>query len=78
MAKMTDRELIRLALLDALSWRHALADASAPDTGSRKAYVLRAQQYRDMLDRKYNDSGVTPGAATARSAEMAVLRAGLK
>lgn len=73
---MTDRELIRLALLDALSWRHALADASAPDAGCRQAYVLRAQQYREMLDRKYN--GAALGAVSARSAEMAVLRAGLK
>lgn len=73
---MTDRELIRLALLDALSWRHALADATDPDTGARNAYVLRAQQYREMLDRKYN--GAALGAVSARSAEMAVLRAGLK
>jgi hypothetical protein len=76
MAKMTDRELIRLALMDALAWRHALADASSSDTGARQAYVLRAQQYREMLDRKYN--GAALGAASARGAEMAVLRAGLK
>lgn len=73
---MTDRELIRLALLDALSWRHALADATSPGDGVHQAYVLRAQQYREMLERKYETC--RSEAARHRISEMAVLRAGLK
>jgi hypothetical protein len=68
---MTDRELIRRALQDAMSWQHAVAEASGMDTGAGKAAALLAAKYRDMLTRKY---GVGLDVGRARGELQAILR----
>ncbi len=64
MTKMTDRELIRLALIDASAWQHTLADANGIDTVAGKAAANKARLYREMYERKYGK----PPAADQRRA----------
>lgn len=71
MAKMTDRELTRLALIDAAAWQHRLAEAHGADTGAGRIAVLRAAQYRVMLERKFGgrqDSDEVRRSVNERSA----------
>lgn len=75
MAKMTDRELIRRALLDAVSWQHSLAEANGQDTGAGKLAALRAGQYRELLVRRYG--GIPSEAVRERRINLAALRAGI-
>lgn len=72
---MTDRELIRLALLDALSWRSSLADANGADTGAGRLATARAGQYRELLIRKYG--GVPDEAVRERIITLKALKAGI-
>lgn len=71
--KMTDRELIRLALLDAMAWRDSVADASGADSEGGKAAMLRSSQFLDYYRRKYGERPA--GAARFRLAELAAIRA---
>jgi hypothetical protein len=73
--KMTDRELIRRALLDAISWRHSLADAWGADTVSGKQAAFEAAQYRDYYTRKYGPLATED--VKARRINAAALRAGI-
>lgn len=75
MPKMTDRELIRRALLDAVSWQASLAGANGADTVAGKAASLRAAQYRDLLQRKYG--GIPDEAVRERIINLKALRAGI-
>ena len=71
--KMTDRELIRRALLDAINWRHSLADSMGADTVGGKQAAFEAAQYRDYYTRKYGK--LTTEDARARQIGLAALRA---
>ena len=71
MAKMTDRELTRRALCDAISWQHSLVNAHGADTVAGKAYALRASQYRELLNRRY--SKVTTADVRRSMAENAAI-----
>jgi hypothetical protein len=75
MPKMTDRELIRRALLDALSWQSGLADANGADTGAGKIALERAALYRALIERKYG--GIPTDAVRERRINLAALRAGI-
>ncbi len=76
MAKMTDRELTRLALLDALSWRSTLCEANGEDTGAGKLAALRAGQYRELLVRKYG--GIPEDAVRERRINAKALASGIR
>ncbi len=64
MAKMTDRELLRLALIDAASWQHELVTANGMDTTFGKIAAHRASLYRDLYNRRY---GGMPDEAVRRA-----------
>jgi hypothetical protein len=68
MTKMTDRELTRLALIDAHSWQHSLAVANGMDSVAGKAAVARAAQYRDQLRRKFGMKEMPEDAVQRRLA----------
>lgn len=52
----SDRELVRLALWDAVAWQESLADAHSEDDPWRKEALNRAGRYRSLLRRRYKDT----------------------
>lgn len=70
---MTDRELIRRALQDAMSWQHAVAEASGMDSFAGKAAALLSSQYNELLARKYGGR-TTVDLGRSRGELQAILR----
>lgn len=72
---MTDRELIRLAVLDAMSWRYSLADANGADSTAGQLAAARAGQFREYYERKYGKIVTTD--VQERRISLKALRAGM-
>ena len=53
----TDRQLIRLALYDAIDWQAGLADAYAhiPNAPEREEALSQVRLYRGLLRRRYGE-----------------------
>jgi hypothetical protein len=49
---MNDREIVRLALYDAIDWQTSLADAYTTGDEKREALSM-AKKYRTVLNRRY-------------------------
>lgn len=53
---MSDRELVRRALWDAVAWQESLADAHRSDDPWRKDALDQAKRYKSLLRRRYADT----------------------
>lgn len=56
MTKMTDRQLIQRALVDAIDWQESLASAYPSGMPEREAALRLAKQYRALRQKRYGES----------------------
>lgn len=52
---MSDRDIVRKALYDAIDWQESLADANREGSEEREYSLILAKEYRKLLKRRYGD-----------------------